>query len=230
MFSRKDSLQRHEEVCLGKLKWYIKRADELEKELTDTTLEFEKELAKVTAERDVYKERCEVLDKKSTTTINNITNIKLEQVNISTIEPFTAETIRKRLEDYNFETFSKGYRGIVLFARSIIIKEDEKNYVVTDPSRNAFHRLIESRDWKKDPNGMFLDILLEELRPAIYNHYDHVMTIMKEARTEDEREDADTLMDKTKPVYFGARGDRGSKDREELRQKLRTDIKKLVTI
>jgi len=226
-FSRKDSLQRHEELCSKRLDWYVKRTEELKKELVDVRTE----LVKVKAERDIYRDRCETLDKKSTTTtINNITNIKLEGVNISTIDPFTTETIHKRLTDFNFEMFSNGYRGIVTFARSIIIKEDEKNYVVTDPSRNAFHRLIESRDWKKDPNGMFLDILLDELRPNIYEHYDQVMTIMREAKTEDEREDADLLMDKTKPVYFGARGDRGSKDREELRQKLRNDIKKIVTI
>jgi len=226
-FIRKDNLQRHEEACPEQLTWYIKRTGELEKEILDIGTE----LVKVKAERDIYRDRCETLDKKSTTTtINNITNIKLEGVNISTIDPFTTETIRKRLTDFSFEMFSNGYRGIVTFARSIIIKEDEKNYVVTDPSRNAFHRLIESRDWKKDPNGMFLDILLDELRPNIYEHYDQVMTIMREAKTEDEREDADLLMDKTKPVYFGARGDRGSKDREELRQKLRNDIKKIVTI
>ena len=218
-FIRTDHLQRHEDACLLKTEWYVRRTEELEKELV-----------KVKAERDLYKERCEMLDKKSTTTINNITNIKLEGVNIATIDPFTADTIRKKLEDFNFDMFSKGYRGIVNFARSIIIKEDEKNYVVTDPSRNAFHRLIETRDWKKDPNGMFLDILLDELRPTIYNHYDQVMAIMKDARTEEERDAADNLMDKTKPVYFGARGDRGSKDREELRQKLRNDIKKIVTI
>jgi hypothetical protein len=219
MFSRKDSLHRHEEMCIGKMKWYIKRTEELEKELLV-----------ITAERDLYKERCEALDKKSTTTINNITNIKLEQVNISTIEPFTTDTIRKRLADFTFEMFSKGYRGIVLFARGIITKEDEKNYVVTDPSRNAFHRLIETRDWQKDSGGMFLDVLLDELRPIIYDHYDHVMAIMREAKTDDERDTADFLIDRTKPVYFGARGDKGSKDREELRQKLRTDIKKIVTI
>ena len=217
-FARKDHLRRHEEICSHKLEWYIKRVDELEKEI-----------AVISAERDVYRDRCETLDKKSTTTINNITNIKLDGVN-STIDPFTTDTIRKRLEDFNFEMFSKGYRGIVSFARNIIIKEDEKNYVVTDPSRNAFHRLIETRDWKKDPDGMFLDILLDELRPAIYKHYDRVMSIMREAKNEDQRDNADALMDKTKPVYFGARGDKGSKDREELRQKLRTDIKKIVTI
>jgi len=219
-FSRLDNLQRHEEICTDKLNWYIKRCHDLELDIV-----------KITAERDIYKERCEAADKKATTTnINNITNIKLEQVNIATIEPFTTDTIRKRLTEFNFEMFSKGYRGIVSFVKNIIIKEDEKNYVVTDPSRNSFQRLIETRDWKKDSDGMFLDVLLDELRPSIYNHYDKVMTIMGDAKNDDERDTADYLVDKTKPVYFGARGDRGSKDREELRQKLRNDIKKIVTI
>jgi len=196
------------------------------------TSDLEKELIEVKTERNIYRDRCEFLDKKTITNTNitNITNIKLEQVNISTIEPFTVDTIRKRLEDFNFAMFSKGYRGIVNFARSIITKEDEKNYVVTDPSRNAFHRLIETRDWKKDSDGMFLDILLDELRPKISDHYDAVMNIMEQAKTDDERDHADYLMDQTKPIFFGAKGDRGSRDREDLRQRLRNDIKKIITI
>jgi len=218
-FTRNDSLNRHEGTCPNKLVWYEKR-----------TVELENKLAKTKLAKKFWKDRCETLDKKPTTTITNITNIKLEQVNIATIEPFTADTIRTRLDEFNFKMFSQGYKGIVSFVRGIIMKEDEKNYVVTDPSRNAFHRLIDTRDWKRDPNGMFLDILLDELRPKIYGHYDTVLDIMRDARTDDERDAVDQLLDQTKPVYFGAKGDRGSKDREELRQKLRNDVKKIVTI
>jgi len=45
--------------------------------------------------------------------------------------------------------------------------ETERNYVCTDVSRNSFHRLLESKKWKPDKGGRYLNNMLDTFRDVM---------------------------------------------------------------
>lgn len=167
----------------------------------------------------VYKERPGV-------TNNQYVN-KLLQVKCDTIRPFTIETVRNDVKDgkYTFERYIQAEKGLLDFISDIISQDDQRSYVCTDSSRQRFHRLLESREWKDDNGATFLNKVLDELKEPALEHYRKVTNMM----TTGDNDLADILMDKTKIMALGIINPK-SKDREIIFTKIRNEVKKLSAI
>jgi hypothetical protein len=122
--------------------------------------------------------------------------------------------------------FLKSERGLIDFISNIIQQDAQRNYVCTDSSRNKFHRLLETREWKEDNGAKFLNNIFNELRVPSEKYYDRVVDMLK---TEENKDFAHMLLDRTKPLYFAIK-DPKSKDREVIFNKVRTEIKRIASI
>jgi hypothetical protein len=83
----------------------------------------------------------------STNKTNNgkIINKKLALVPITHIQPLTLEYVKSRVNEYDYDKYKNGRKGVTQFIENLILlnMEDgttQKNMVCTDRSRNAFHR------------------------------------------------------------------------------------------
>jgi len=99
-------------------------------------------------------------------------NIKLQNLPITQVPPFTVATMQKAINDIGFDDvhLKKGVLNLTDFLGKNIISyttEDgvkEANYVCTDLSRNRFHRLVESREWKDDGCGTHISEFLNTIK------------------------------------------------------------------
>ncbi len=206
-------------------------------------------LAKDEGKIEVYRE---VIDKPKNVTTNYI-NQKLADIPIANIRPFTIETVREDISNgkYTYPMFLRGARGLTEFVNNMIIEEveeedessaepqlageggpslhPERNYVCTDSSRNKFHRLLESKDWKSDNGAHFLGKVMDELSPLAKEYYLKNVDMLRNAKTEDDREHADTLIRLTKDVYIGISRPK-STERRKLFKKLRSEIKSSAAV
>jgi hypothetical protein len=160
-------------------------------------------------------------------------NAKLAKIKCDTIKPFTIETVRQSIADgnYSYDRFIKGIEGLSSFITDMTIQDDQKSLACTDSSRNKFHRLVESREWKEDNGATFLNSVFDELKPLSNEYYTAVIAGLK-APTMEAKDTASKLEEITKHIYFGIwDGDReNKKKRVELLEKVRTDIKKLASV
>jgi hypothetical protein len=103
----------------------------------------------------------------------NVTNIKLAAIPITIIKPLTVDLVQENLTKYTYEAFLRGKKGILKFIEGLITLENkngekEINFAFTDPSRHKYHRLIETREWKLDEGGSFINTILDEIKiPAL---------------------------------------------------------------
>jgi hypothetical protein len=199
-FSSSASLKRHTTTCSKRVKeleellqdayttivFQKRKLETTEKKLAETLADRGKEIESLSqkievAKLSVYKdEYLTIRDRPTTTTTTtnttnkNVTTAKLNSVNISTIEPFTLDLVKKRLEEnaYTYEMFLMGEPGLNEFILSLIVKDDEKNYLSTDNSRANFHRLNEARKWILDVKALFLTKVFAELKPIIHTYLD----------------------------------------------------------
>jgi len=103
----------------------------------------------------------------------------------------------------------------------------ERNYVCTDVSRNSFHRLLESKKWKSDKGGRYLNSMLDTFQDVMEEYKDKVYNMYSETshdspawrQVEWERKSISKL-------YSGVVCQEGTEDREELVNSLRKDISK----
>ena len=210
----------------------------------------DKKIANGDGQIKVYKE---VIDKPKTVNTNNYINPKLLAVPTKHIRPFTIDTVREEITNggYSYEMFIRGIRGLTDFVNGMIVdtsdnsvprieeltdSEDEprkgnpeRNYVCTDSSRNKFHRLLKSKDWKSDNGAHFLGKVLNELSNNANDYYKRQIEMMRNANCEDEREHADTLINLTKNTYFGITRPK-SKERKQLFRQLRSEIRSIAAI
>ena len=145
-----------------KLKRQLKEQDE-----EIVSLRVKCEISKI----EVYDKVCtKVLDKSTVT--NNTMNVhpKLVNLPITNIHPLTEDYVKGQIDNggYTFGHYLKGENGLVDFIYSITMCENddgnmERNYVCTDPSRDSYHRLVETKEWQKDKGGKFVDIILDTL-------------------------------------------------------------------
>jgi len=159
---------------------------------------------------------------------NNNTYVnKLLNVKCDTIRPFTIETVREDVTagKYTFDLFIQGEKGIVEFISAIISQSDQKSYVCTDSSRQRFHRLMESREWKDDNGATFLNKVLDELKDPATDYYNRVHDMMCNG----DKDTGDFLLTKTKPIAIGITCPR-SKERVSTFTKIRNEVKMLATI
>lgn len=182
----------------------------------------------------------------SKTTNNTYIHPKLVNVPIANIRPLTIETVQDVITDggYTYDMFQQGELGLVRFIIGVITLEPEsdassasrsatgavalieRNYACTDPSRNKFHRLLESKKWTKDDGAMFLGNILDELKEPAERYYLQMVKASKDAAGDPGmREIYNMMLDAVKPVYFGisSSGDRRAKLFENLRSKIRVD-------
>jgi hypothetical protein len=83
-------------------------------------------------------------------TINKVVQQKLDMISINVIEPLTIDLVNKNLDKYDYNTFTKGAKGIANFIKDITILKlndgtIEMSYACTDTSRGSFHRLVEDK-------------------------------------------------------------------------------------
>lgn len=194
------------------------RITSLEKEIADLKLKD----ANTEGQIKVYRERPGTSNT-STQYINN----KLLQVKCDTIRPFTIETVRDDIRDgkYTFERYIQAEKGLLDFIADIIFQDDQRSYVCTDSSRQRFHRLLESREWRDDNGATFLNKVLDELKELATEYYTKITDMMVNG----DRELADILMNKTKIMAYGIINPK-SKDRETTFAKIRNEVKKLSSI
>lgn len=201
----------------------------LKKKLSKMEVESEKAVLKT--EATIYKEEYKAIRDKPTT-VYNTTNNKLKLVNTATIEPFTVETVRNRLNDnkYTYGDFMSGLNGIKRFIMGIITKDDEKNYVTTDTSRPNFHRLEDTKKWIGDKGALFLNELFDEMKPVVQEHWQNFSKELNEVESADERDVLIMDLDRVKPVASAILSKNDSKQRKELMEDVIKYIKPRVAI
>jgi len=170
----------------------------------------------------VYKERPGVVNN------TQYINPKLLNIKCDTIHPLTLEYVQQEADDgkYSYENYIKGEKGLVDFIAGLISEDDQRSYVCTDAARNKFHRLIETREWKEDNGANFLNKIFDSLKEPASTYYGKITNML---RVPEEQETGDFLMDKTKKMFFGIT-DPKSKDREDLFNRIRANVRKLASI
>jgi hypothetical protein len=166
--------------------------------------------------------------------VANYINPKLINVKCDTIRPFTIETVKEEVTKgaYTYDLFLKGAIGLAEFISNISILDDQRSYVCTDSARNKFHRLLESRSWKDDNGATFLTNIFDELRPMAELYYNKIIKMtdkVPENGEPDERDSNDALMRKMRPIFYAITHPK-SKNRDEVLNKVRTEVKKLASI
>jgi hypothetical protein len=134
--------------------------------LTERITELEGKLQ----ERDGYIDGLKTAPEKKTI-YNTAIHPKLVNLPINNIPALTDEYIMEKINDgiLTYEKASRGYPGILDVICEMITHENtegeiERNYVCTDVSRNSFHRLLESKKWKSDKGGRYLNNILDTFR------------------------------------------------------------------
>ncbi len=218
---------------LGELEEIIKEKDE---EITELKVKCE------TGKTEVYDKVCNKVLNKSTVT-NNTMNVhpKLVNLPITTIHPLTEGYVKDKVSDgeYTFDHYLKGENGLVDFIYSITMCENddgnvERNYVCTDPSRDSYHRLVETKEWQKDKGGKFVDVILDTLSDKADGYH---MKLFDERSSD--------LKSKSKPKRLGYDPDyiyklntdmhsgivqSGGKDRKILRQKIKKETSRKISV
>lgn len=164
----------------------------------------------------------------------NSTKNKLMSIPINNIRPFTVETIRDSLVNYTYEDYIKGPRGLINFIKSIILQpnengELERNYVCTDPSRNNYYRLEETREWDNDRGASYLEVLIDEMGPFASECFDQLCFKATDRTNIFDRESNANLLEKLKPFHFGISRP-VSEERDALLTTIRTGIKSSASL
>jgi len=161
--NQKDSEIKDLEHMLNiKIKYMEQSLKEKDDEITALKIKCETNLANGKVE--VYDKVCtKVLDKSTVTNNNAYIHPKLVNLPIANIHPLTEDYVKNSVGNggYTFDHYLKGENGLVDFIYSITMSENEdgnieRNYVCTDPSRDSYHRLVETKEWKKDKGGKFV--------------------------------------------------------------------------
>lgn len=190
----------------------------LRQEIIDLKLSLENGKGQIT----VYKER------PGTVNNNHYINPKLVNVKCETITPLTIDYVKQEIQNgrYTYENYIRGEKGLVEFIEALITDDDQRSYVCTDAARNKFHRLIETREWKEDNGANFLNKIFDSLKSPALGYYEKIADMTGDPS---ESEMGDFLMDKTKKMYFGIANPK-SRDRTELFNKIRTEVRQLAAV
>jgi len=173
------------------------------------------------------------------TIYNTAIHPKLINLPTNNIRALTDEYVIEQVNNgvLTYEKASKGYPiGMLEVICEMITHENdegviERNYVCTDVSRNSFHRLLESKKWKADKGGRYLNSMLDTFRSAMEEHkntaYDAYQKTphdsFKWGQVEWERKNISRL-------YSGVVCKEGAGCREELVNILRKEISKRASV
>jgi hypothetical protein len=263
-YSDKSNFVRHESNCPSKreytllknIKKYKKKEKEFEQiteELYQLIKEKDEEIAalKVLCESnkvEVYDKVCtKVLDKPTVNNTSNTMNIhpKLVNLPITNIHPLTSDYVKEQVDNdsYTFDHYLKGENGLVDFIYSITMCENddgelERSYVCTDPSRDSYHRLVETKEWQKDKGGKFVDVILDTLSDRVDNYHQKMFGERLESNsrysgTSKTRRnlgyDPDYIYKLNNDMHSGVVQTHG-KDRRTLRQRIKKETSRKITV
>jgi len=212
---------------IAKLKKIIEDFKKDEKNYVDRNFELEKLLAfekgrvmEASKPRTINKNyKC-----RNTSTIN-----KLKALPTDNIKPFTIATIKDSLDSYTYDDYTMGARGVIKFLKSMISLTNgegqlERNYVCTDPSRNNYYRLEESKEWDTDKGALFIENIIEEIKPLASKYFDQILTDFGDQTDITSRECNAMLLENVRPFQMGIIHP-NSKERAALLANIRTGIK-----
>jgi len=223
--------------------------DELKKVIEEKNIEITKkdqEIAalKVECEKgkiEIYEKVCtKVLDKSTVTNTNTNTYIhpKLVNLPITTIHPLTPEYVKEQVANgnYGFDHYLKGEDGLVEFIYSITMCENdegeiERNFVCTDPSRDSYHRLVETKDWQKDKGGKFVDVILNTLSGRVDKYHNQILDerVKYKGIKAPDGYDPDCVFKKNNDMHSGVVQTRGN-NRRSLRQRLKKETSQKISV
>nr|QBK85473.1 MAG: Fez1 [Marseillevirus LCMAC101] len=163
---------------------------------------------------------------------------KLVNLPIGNIRALTNEFIEERVNDgiLTYEKAARGYKGMLEVICELITHENddgiiERNYVCTDVSRNSFHRLIESKKWKSDKGGRYLNSMLDTFKESMEEHKDKVYKTYKQTPHDSlEWDQVNWERKNISRLYGGVVCKEGTDDRVELVNILRREIGKRASV
>lgn len=163
---------------------------------------------------------------------------KLANLPISNIPALTQEYITERVNDgiLTYEKAAKGYLGILDVIGDLITHENEegiieRSYVCTDASRNSFHRLLESKKWKADKGGRYLNNILETFRDVMKEYKNRVYDKYENTHHESiEWYNVEWERKNISLLYIGIVCMEGASGRDELVNILKKEISKKAYI
>jgi len=169
---------------------------------------------------------------------NTAIHPKLVNLPINNIPALTDEFVQQKVNDgiLTYKKASRGYAGMLDVICDLITHENDKgiverNYVCTDVSRNSFHRLLESKKWKSDKGGRYLNNMLETFRDVIEEHKDKVYEVYKNTSHDSiEWTNVEWARKNISQLYSGVVSIEGTDDREELVNILRKEISKRASV
>nr|QBK86184.1 MAG: hypothetical protein LCMAC101_07790 [Marseillevirus LCMAC101] len=175
-------------------------------------------------------------DKK--TIYNTAIHPKLVNLPINNIRALTDEYVIERVNDgiLTYSHAARGYPGMLEVICELITHENddgivERNYVCTDVSRNSFHRLLESKKWRADKGGRYLNNMLDTFRDVLEEHKDKVYKTYKNTPHDSiEWDNVDWERKNISKLYSGIVCNEGTGDREELVNILRKEISKRASV
>lgn len=227
----KKSLVRHHKSCLEYKDYLIAS---LEKKL----LEKDAKIAELQSKLS-YKEGEVVGMEKSIKppkiVVNNkIINKKLASVQTSHIQPLTLEYVKSRVDEYDYEAYKRGKKGVRQYIENLIILEMDgvvhQNYACTDRSRNAFHRLVNDNEWKTDGGARFINNILNSLAERAKIHDQSLQNEIKMLGGAGRKTDSLMRLDtELLPIYGGIVNPK-SKERIELFESIRNEIRDICSV
>nr|QBK86075.1 MAG: hypothetical protein LCMAC101_06700 [Marseillevirus LCMAC101] len=252
-FTIKTSLDRHLDICskrqINRIKTKYKNLLSLEKEknskLEKENSAIKKQNTSLTEENEELKDELSEqkgvvagLQKAPGKTYNAYIHPKLINLPVNNIRALTDEYVTERVNDgiLTYEKASRGYPGMLEVICELITHENndgiiERNYVCTDVSRNSFHRLLESKKWKSDKGGKYLNNMLDTFREIIEEYKDKVYeTYKKTPHDSFEWEQIDWERKNISRLYSGIVCKEGISDREDLVNILRKEISKRASV
>jgi len=216
-----------------------KKYEEKEKDLKDLT----KENNSLKEELDKYKGMVEGMkaapDKRTIYNTNTAyVHPKLVNLPIDNVPALTDEYVTKRAKDgiLTYEKAARGYRGMLDVICELVTHENdegvtERNFVCTDVSRNSFHRLLKSKEWKADKGGRYLNNMLETFRYTMEEYKEKAYDIYKNTPHDSmDWGQADWERKNIFKLYGGVVCKEGVEDRNELVNALRKEIAKRASV
>ena len=101
----------------------------------------------------------------------------------------------------------------------------------TDSSRNSFHRLLESKKWKSDKGGRYLNNMLDTFRDVMEEYKDKVYDLYDKTSHDSIRwSQVDWERKNISILYSGIVSREGTSDREELVNILRKEISERASV
>ena len=200
--------------------------------------EIKKELEELRGELFEQKGIVSGMQKGPGKTYNAYIHPKLINLPINNISALTHEYMIEKVNDgiLTYEKATKGYRGILEVICDLITHENddgeiERNYVCTDVSRNSFHRLLESKKWKSDKGGRYLNNILDTFRDMMEEYKNKAYEIYNETPHDSfEWSQVDWERKNISLLYSGIVCTKGNQGREDLVNILRKEISKRASV